>query len=137
MGLGGIAPVVYTDTMIKFTSTDTDNIFACARWGYWGYAKDFHFTYLDVDALADSWTMHLHNPEDVDGYTPKRIDATALAEAAASILDSEVKVGSYIYDMLAQDLRDWRENPQYGVPFDADLSEILVQVACFGEVVFG
>ena len=123
--------------MIKFTATDTDNIYEAARWGYWGYAEHEWFSTIGPGALRLSWEMYLIDPEDVEDYTPKRIDADALAKAASSILDFEVEVGSYIYDMLVQDLRDWRENPQYGVPFDADLSDVLVQIACFGEVVFG
>ena len=127
--------MVYTHTMIKFTDIDTDNIYVAARWGYWGHVGEDE-TFNDKGERV-SWTMYLNDPEDVDGYTPKRIDGDALAKAASSILDLEVKVGSYVYDMLVEDLRDWRESPQYGVPFDADLSDILVQVACFGEVIFG
>ena len=128
---------MYTEVMIKFTDIDTDNIFTTARWSYWGYSKDFHFTHLGGEALADSWTMELQDPEDMDDYTPKRIDATALAKATQSILDGKVKLGSHYREQLVRDLADWRDAPEYGVPFDAELSDIIVQVACFGEVVFG
>lgn len=122
---------------MKFTATDTDNIYEAAGWGYWGYAEQETFSTVGEEALRVSWQMHLNDSEDVEGYEPKTIDATALAKATQDLLDGKVKLGSHYREQLVRDLADWRKSPEYGAPFDADLAEIIVQAACFGEIVFG
>ena len=59
-----------------------------------------------------------------------------LLSAINEILDGQ-HVGSLLREQIVRDVLEWERLPEYGPPFDATACDVIIQVAAFGEVVYG
>ena len=64
------------------------------------------------------------------------VDADSLYRATIEVMEGK-HTGNYIASQCVNDFNDWKDNPKYGVPFDSELSDIILQVAALGELVYG
>lgn len=71
--------------------------------------------------------------EDNETYS---VDAASLYRATIEIMEGK-HTGNYVASQCVNDFNDWKDDPKYGVPFDSELSDIILQVAALGEVVYG
>ena len=111
-----------------------DTIFVTADIGYWGRViatgKNEHgqITYVHYVLLDQD-----------DGLIPRggmEIGPDRLKRAINALLRGE-QVGSHLHEQILKDTFEWQEDPDYGPGYDSEVCDYIIQIALFGEVVYG
>lgn len=110
----------------KFAPVDVDNIYIAT------YSPWFFLT----PTAGVRGQISEFQVEDLESDEKYIVNAESLQRAAESILKGE-HVGSVLSSQCAVDFADWHRAPEYGVPFDSELSDCIIQVAALGEVLYG
>ena len=110
----------------KFAPVDVDNIYV-ATYSPWFF--------LSATAMVGEEISEFE-VDDLESGDKYIVNAESLQNAAESILKGE-HVGSMLSSQCAVDFTDWERAPEYGVPFDSELSDCIIQIAALGEVVYG
>ena len=122
----GVGP----DLTFKIHTLDNvaaDTILMGAEIAYWGRIVSTR----EVGGLVIGMVVAPHE----DPYKHE-VSGTRLLSAINEILDGE-HVGSLLREQIVRDVLEWEQSPEYGPPFDAVACDVIVQVAAFGEVVYG
>lgn len=90
--------------------------------GYWARVRDVR---REEDLTVVSFEVIAKDAESPDAW--KRIDAEGMARAVGWVLSRRVKVRADLVGQIAAD---------HGAA-DADCADLLVQVAAFGDIVYG
>lgn len=113
----------------KFQPIDVDNIYETAHSHYWGFRSP---TRVQGDFISEFMVEELDDEKNTYIVT-----ADKLAKATDEILAGKEHVGRFLHMQCVNDVAEWKESPKYGVPFDAELSDCIIQIACFGEIRYG
>lgn len=111
----------------RIAPIDVDNIYCATYSAHWAFltqhgAQEGVITEIEVTTLED-------NSEFVIG-------AKELTNAINDILAGK-HAGSYLVNQCMNDVTEWKNDPKHGVPFDSELSDCIIQIACFGEIIYG
>jgi hypothetical protein len=93
-----------------------------------GYGIHYWATKAVVDEDAQTYTIT--DGEDGKVYVVHYSDIT---KAIQSLLDREVAIRSDIVDAIALDLMNYEDAHR----MDSEVYDVIIQVACFGEVIYG
>ena len=93
-----------------------------------GYGIGYWSDLGEIDDKARTYTVR--DTEDVGGR--HTLTYEQLAEALVKVANRDVQVASYIVNYATNAIRD--DDPGY---IDSELADVVVQVAAFGEIVYG
>jgi hypothetical protein len=95
---------------------------------YWSHVSDYQWEW-DTAMNFTSASVTVHEDESDDEFV---IDIDKVASAIGKLVAGNVQVRN---SLLATLKEANRENE--GGEIDADLADIIIQVACFGEIIYG
>lgn len=110
-----------------FAPVDVDNIYVSTRspWFFLSPVME------DEEGNISEFTV-----EDLEDGSKHIVKGNNLYRAAKAILNGK-HVGKAMTAQIVRDFADWREAPEYGVPFDSEMSDLIIQIAVHGEVLYG
>ena len=115
----------------KLLPVDVDNIYCATDSAYWSFLTATKEVYVNGDNMVTEFEV-----EDLEDGKTYTVNADSLASAVDAILAGK-HVNSRLREQCARDVADWKAVPKYGVPFDSELSDCIIQIAALGEVVYG